>query len=41
MQYISVLREIWMLVVTVGEVEGCERKYEPKILHKKSGHALC
>ena len=29
MQYISGLREICMLVVMVGELEGCERKYEP------------
>jgi hypothetical protein len=29
MQYISMLRDIWMLVVMVGEVEWWERKYEP------------
>ena len=29
MQYMSGLREIWMLVVMLEELEGCDRKYEP------------
>ena len=29
MQYISGLRETWMLVVMLEELEGWDRKYEP------------
>jgi hypothetical protein len=29
MEYISVVSEIWMLVLMMGEGEGWERKYEP------------
>ena len=29
MQYMVVVREIWMLVAMCGEGEGWERKYEP------------